>query len=544
VKKIKLNRQIIKEWAEQGYNEKVREYTKSIQFDTEAVQKFQELAGAWFADYDWGEEPPFKSNVDQICRSLDAMSDFLGELFDSIITITLTQPQITVEIAWSQPDVGLVLWDRFTTECDDPVILSTLFCYFSIVDYRLAPPIERRLYSPMHRFHPERYRSTRKFARTFAKIYKQNSDFETGGVTEGALQHSVGLLISEVNERRLKYPRRYKNDDVSLSQVINSELILALAYARFSLAGRQIMDFPPGLSEMLSHTNICDIPVAEIRLPYVSQFLHFGPQQHLEIEPGWLVDGAYVETRGGPGEVKIIVTAKAPDEDVADLWYLRPEPSYSQSFSSKHSEVDLAAALEEVLSERLAYLFRKEASAEEGSVMRQAKKQLAEEGLGDIARGVTDVSGQSAKAEIDQVNRRYPVFLEALKLIINAILYITAYPEDIETTWSEKAPYDLRTKAIHGNPKEMNKARSKLEELGYSAVHLCGKSIQLQNPKIQKPSHGEGHKSLHWRRGHWRNQAYGEGRTQHRLRWIMPMLIGGKDFPGDDPDLGHVYLVT
>lgn len=544
MKKFKLNRQIIKEWAEQGYNDQVREYTKSIQFDAGTVQKFRELAGAWFADYEWGEEPPFKSNVDQICSSLEAMSDFLGEVLDSTITITLTQPQITVEIAWLKPGLGSVLWDRFTTECDDPVILSTLFCYFSMVDYRLAPPIERRMYSPMHRFHPERYRSTRTFARTFAKLYKQNSVFETGGITESALQRSGGLLISEVNERTLKYPRRYRKHDVSLSQVINSELGLALAYARFSQAGRQIMDFPPDLSEMLSQTNICDIPVSEIRMPYVSQFLHFGPQQHLEIEPGWFVDGAYVETRGGPGEVKIVVTAKAPDENVADLWYLRPEPSYSQSFTGKHSDLDLAAAVAEVLSERLAYLFRKEADAEDGSLMRRARLDLAEEGFGDIARGVTDVSGQSAKAEIDQVNHRYPVFLEALKLIINAVLYITAYPEDIETTWSEKAPYDLRAKAIHGNAKEKKKARSKLEELGYSAVHLCGKSIQLQNPKVQIPSHGDGHRSLHWRRGHWRNQAYGEGRSQHRLRWIMPMLIGRKHHPGDDPDLGHVYLVT
>lgn len=295
---------------------------------------------------------------------------------------------------------------------------------------------------------------------------------------------------------------------------------------------------------MLSHTNISDIPVAEIRLPYVSQFLYFGPQKHLEIEPGWFVDGAYVETRGGPGEVKIIVTAKPPDEEVADLWYLRPEPSYSQSFGTKHSEIDLAAALEDVLSERLAYLFRKEEVAEEGTVISQAKNLLSQEGLGDIARKVTDISGHSAKAEIDQVNRRYPVFLEALKLIINAVLYITAYSEDIETTWSEKVPYDLRTKAMHGTAKEKNKARSKLEELGYSAVHLCGKSIQLQNPTFQNPSYREGHKSLHWRRGHWRNQAYGEGRTQHRLRWIMPMLVGGKDVPGEDPDLGHVYLVS
>ncbi|MGH8679601.1 MAG: hypothetical protein ACREUQ_14780 [Burkholderiales bacterium] len=35
---------------------------------------------------------------------------------------------------------------------------------------------------------------------------------------------------------------------------------------------------------------------------------------------------------------------------------------------------------------------------------------------------------------------------------------------------------------------------------------------------------------LHWRRGHYRNQAYGPGRTQHRRIWLEPVLVGaGED---------------
>lgn len=249
MKKIKLNRQIIEEWAKQGYNDQLREYTKSIQGDPLAVLKFQELAGSWFEDYEWGEDPPFKSSVDQIEDSFSALCDFLGELLpETIISIITTQPQITVEISWERPNIGLAVWDRFTVECDDPVILSTLFTWISLVDYRLAPPIERRMYSPMHRFHPERYRSTRKFAGTFSKIYKQNSVFKTGGFTESGFRRSCAVLITELNERGLKYPRRYQKDDVNVSLAMNSELVLALAYARFCQAGRQIMDFPPGLN--------------------------------------------------------------------------------------------------------------------------------------------------------------------------------------------------------------------------------------------------------------------------------------------------------
>jgi len=37
-----------------------------------------------------------------------------------------------------------------------------------------------------------------------------------------------------------------------------------------------------------------------------------------------------------------------------------------------------------------------------------------------------------------------------------------------------------------------------------------------------------GTKRLHWRRGHFRNQAIGTGRTDHKIIWIEPMLIGGE----------------
>ena len=36
-------------------------------------------------------------------------------------------------------------------------------------------------------------------------------------------------------------------------------------------------------------------------------------------------------------------------------------------------------------------------------------------------------------------------------------------------------------------------------------------------------------KRFHWRRGHWRNQAHGEGRTLRRFVWLEPMAIGAAE---------------
>lgn len=543
-KKITLKK--VATWARKGYTTQVRDYTKSIESDPEAVLDFCDFVGSWFSDYDWADDPRFTPAADKITESIATLEVFLdSNLLGSLLTLVCTNHQLTVEISWIDPQGEMAVWDRFFVDCEDPVILLTLFSDLLVVQYKLAPPVARRVLSPMDRYHPERYYSTRKFARKFAKLFKEQVAFETGWITVDVLQRAISFIMLETLERYLNHPRRKIQNEYNQIRVVNFEIDLASIYGRFAQAGRQIMDFPPALCEMLSHTDIGNIPVGVIRLPYVCQYLYFGMQKQLELEPGWFVDGAYIESRGEPGEFKIVMTTKPPSVDVYDLWYLTSEPYYPQSFDRVHRETDLATALEEILRERLAVLFGVEERAETGAdAVQQVKVQLADEGLAEIVLNVTDVSGKMALAEIDDINRRNPVFIEALKLIINGLLYITAYPEDIKTTWSDEAPFEVRQNALHGNTNEKKKANSKLEEMGYSAVHLCGQSFNLHNPNMPPQPSGDGHKSLHWRRGHWRNQRFGEGRTQQRLRWIMPMLVGGKNSPGDDPDLGHVYLIS
>ncbi len=45
----------------------------------------------------------------------------------------------------------------------------------------------------------------------------------------------------------------------------------------------------------------------------------------------------------------------------------------------------------------------------------------------------------------------------------------------------------------------------------------------------------------HWRRGHWRQQPYGPGRTLRRAKFIKPLLIRAKYFTGDHKDTSVTY---
>jgi hypothetical protein len=79
-------------------------------------------------------------------------------------------------------------------------------------------------------------------------------------------------------------------------------------------------------------------------------------------------------------------------------------------------------------------------------------------------------------------------------------------------------------------------ARKELIESGFRAgrhkktgAEIWTPNIVGRNYRISRPatSSGEGsQKRLHWRRGHFRNQAIGARRAEHKLIWIEPTLVG------------------
>jgi len=111
------------------------------------------------------------------------------------------------------------------------------------------------------------------------------------------------------------------------------------------------------------------------------------------------------------------------------------------------------------------------------------------------------VEGRGEAGDL-QVNRRHPVYRSALQLV-NALCYITAYPDDITSVWPEGTPLSLKEKADSGRGKEAMRAKSKLAALGYVPVHVCGQRIEEQRNRIGIATLDHGHVASHWRRGHW-----------------------------------------
>jgi hypothetical protein len=65
----------------------------------------------------------------------------------------------------------------------------------------------------------------------------------------------------------------------------------------------------------------------------------------------------------------------------------------------------------------------------------------------------------------------------------------------------------------------------KKREREFWSPNVVGKYYQ---PVHQKGDGTHSSPRMHWRRGHYRNQAHGEGRKERKILWIEPMLISAK----------------
>ncbi|PPD30568.1 MAG: hypothetical protein CTY19_15640 [Methylomonas sp.] len=555
-----------------GYSEEVRAFTKSIETKPRMVQDFADafnrLIGAWVDALENNEVQPDKleeaessntwDNEHRVMIVSEAIFDSYLELKEFcnanarmlgyFLEFINHHSEVTARIGWidERPQIGRVLWDSLTIEVSDPVMeyvrLAEFFDEVSDeVKYVCVPKPKEQPDPPLYSLHPERFKAFHACAEPIGKIYRQQVDPNTGFLTVPLLNKLMQHACDETNNKVLNYPRRLTLDSPSPSHIIESLEVLSTAYGRFVQAGRQIMKFPPSLIEMLAKTDVDEIPLNLLKTPFSAQYLYFAMQKHLELEEGWFVDGAYVETRGAAGDIRFTITAVPSDRQKSRLWFVIPEPHYTQDFVGEFREKTLATAIDQVFNDNKTTLAQK-ATGDGGDITQKVSDEFGKmgESMPD-ALNIVDVSPAMAKQRIEKLTKRHPIYHETLKLVVNALCYVTAYPDDIETVWPDETPVKLKAKAETGNGKESARAKSKLTSMGYVQVHICGKKIDEQR-KLIEASTGI-HPASHWRRGHWRNQPYGEGRALRKLIWLMPVLVAPNN-TNDDPENGHIYLVS
>jgi len=437
------------------------------------------------------------------------------------------------------PMADSMLWSERAMGDSDPVALAVaLAAIDNVVEYLTLPRPAQLRTGPLDRFHPERFITQHPSARALGSLARARTRDKQSGLTMDDFNRVQEAVAKDAQSQLFELPLAVRHSLPALgSAPIAQAASLAAHLVMWMTAGRQIYDLPPALVERFKQTDVDDVPLPLLKFPYEGLYLYWGPQADLELEPGWLIDGAYVMT-GVPGVLQLVVTAAPTDPVEGAWWSVKGEPYYFQAFEQDTLGMDVGTAVDTVLSKELAEL--RQRIAKPAMDVDATLHELVASGEVDPARApkhVEDVSARTATQEWDRVSRRHAVYVASLKLVVNALCYLTAYPEDSIAEFPTGAPQHLVKSAESTDFKTAKSARGRLAELGYLPVHLCGKELASMN-SMPVP---EGHVRAHWRRGHWRRQPYGEGRALRKLIWVMPMLVGAGD---KDEPLGHLYLVS
>lgn len=297
-------------------------------------------------------------------------------------------------------------------------------------------------------------------------------------------------------------------------QEFSQESAAALTYGQWWLDGSVVFEFEPALSEAFLRSDVDDIRLSDLNFPYRCFYMHFGPQSELPLYNGELyAEGAYL-IYDPDQSVRVILAARY--EGPWRSWAARVKECYQLKIDTRHFDIDLGTALDLALSEDM----------EELNAIIRNKTSFQKVPHLDVASGVENY--------IEAHKQNQETFRKVLRLVVNGLSYLTAYPEDAKETWQPGTPEKMRLKADEApGAKERERAKSKLISQGFFPIHLVGHGFQGV-----ADAEGE-HRKAHWRRGHWRHQAHGPGLTQRKLIWIRPARISG--FDGDE---GKVFKVV
>lgn len=267
--------------------------------------------------------------------------------------------------------------------------------------------------------------------------------------------------------------------------------------------GEQIFDLSP-ISAMFQGSDATSLPVAFLKLPYRTFYLHWG--KHLEIPspwPGRFIEGCYVDSG------KVTSGSAELSMGLSFLFVCSDTPKYH--WDEHTLEANIITDVEGTL-----HLFA--ATDEDGTV-------------GSLVRQFTS-EGYTEETQ----SARWAEYLPAaLSIAANCLCFLSSPKGDIKDQFPSEAPPRLTRQLTSQRPTEVRRAKSKLGALGFRVIHLCGQQLASRIGIVP----GSRVMPTHWRKGHWRPTRYGKGKTLVKVDWIDATVVNADQ---GKPTGGHLYV--
>lgn len=365
-----------------------------------------------------------------------------------------------------------------------------------------------------------------------------------GALSYAAFQRTMTSMVDLYNRTLEVMPF----DQRPASTALFNDLVSTVGHmAAFVAAGRNTMLLAPGLVDLLDGTDLGDIRMSDIRLPFDCFYLSFGRGLRFGLpgDPN-VIDGAYVsriEKEDRTAVLQFYITTRSLSSGrLASAWLSHPEPTFyvplqveiGESGKEEFRDDSFEAAIDRAIEARDIAL---QADPESVENLHEASRMLREQGM-----NVTTPAKTGFEVAADYSRAAMPTVQRVLKVMANALCYLSSEEVGAGSTWPDDAPEGLVREASMGKtPKRRQAARNKLVQEGFAAVRILdfhravGGDDAASGETVDRAE-----VAPHWRRGHWRRQAHGPGLTERRLRWIRPVLVRGDR---GEAASGHVYLV-
>ncbi|MGS2761840.1 hypothetical protein [Sinomicrobium sp. M5D2P9] len=299
----------------------------------------------------------------------------------------------------------------------------------------------------------------------------------------------------------------------------------AYVYQEFHLwkewknGGKNIFHFSKNLVELLRETDVLDIDLSLIKLPYSSLYIDLSEAKiPFEENGNEFIDGVFIRDEQDDGDDGQSFE-RAINIDFVGRDYIEKYWTINK---------DLCWDSERGFHSMLLFLDRKDNLKTVEDAVKFDKK-------GFVGEYTFDERDDDTKIDLYLIHKQFVD--RTISLAINCLLYLTTKESDVTEKYPEDLPIHLKTKLEKANTKKKKEtAKTNISESGFTKIKYVGYRIKTIPPK---ESTGK-EVAAHWRRGHWRNQKFGVNLTESKLVWIMPTIVNKEK---GEPKKGHLYEI-
>lgn len=320
--------------------------------------------------------------------------------------------------------------------------------------------------------------------------------------------------------RRAFGDRESINADSGLSRLVHAccmhESWLSSGLADFFNGGQVVFHITPTLRDAFATSDLGDATVRDLKFPFRDSYIHLGYDTGLVFNGGRTkLEGVLLSEKTHKDGVSVSVTLVGSLIETPAHWGHRGMESFTFHFSQAEMDMPILEGATRYLAAQGVDPATSKDFADLSQFDEEARKSILDS---------WDAQTEERNLHVDNI----PVVLECVRLVANALLYVSQYPDDMADDFQEGFPQAFREKIELAEGKNLQRILSKARNNGFTLIKKVGGVFERAMQVEAAAQGGSGDSPApHLRRAHWRRQAFGAGLTQRKLIWIRAARVLG-----------------